>query len=142
MSRSDRCALAPVTGHVAELVLDELGWHVLWHHVGPGPHGVDLVLLSPDDKVVATEVKGTLVPGRIPRLTRHEVEQMSPTWLDKLDNPGMAEFAFRSSDVYGAVVAVNMADLWYRVALTADFRRFAAVVGRDQLRAIAWIETT
>src|SRR6266571_1319586 len=38
-----RCAIAGVTGHVAEsvaeLLLEEHGWHVLWHLVGPGRHG-------------------------------------------------------------------------------------------------------
>ena len=146
MPRADRCAVSPVTGHVAEsvveLLLDDLGWHILWHHVGPGPHGVDLVLLSPDDKIVATEVKGTLVPARVPRLTRREIEQMSADWLDKADNPGMAELGFRSDDVYGAVVAVNLADLWYRVALTGDFRCFHGVVEREQLTAVAWVDRT
>ena len=60
--------LAGTTGHIAESVtevlLDGSGWQVLWHFEGPGRHGADLVFLAPGDRVVAVEVKGTLVPGR------------------------------------------------------------------------------
>ena len=92
LTRSERCAVAGVTGHiaesVAELLLDVLGWRVLWHFAGPGPHGIDLAFLSPDQKVVVIDVKGTVVPGRIPRLSRRELAQMSTGWIDKADNPG------------------------------------------------------
>lgn len=37
---AERCAVAGVTGHIAESVtetlLDQRGWHVLWHFTGPG----------------------------------------------------------------------------------------------------------
>jgi hypothetical protein len=92
---------------VTEVLLAEQGWYVLWHFTGPGRHGVDLVLLTPDDHVVAVEVKGTLVAGRIPRLFRRELAQMSAEWVDKADNPAMAELRLDSADVYGAVVAVT-----------------------------------
>jgi hypothetical protein len=63
--------------------------------------GVDPVLLARGDVVVAIEVKGTLVPGRAPRLSAGELAQMSAAWVDKLDNRGMAELGLASSDVYG-----------------------------------------
>jgi hypothetical protein len=44
-------ALAGTTGHIAEsaveAILVGLGWAVVWQHVAPGPHGVDLMLLGP-----------------------------------------------------------------------------------------------
>ena len=46
---------------------------------------------------------------------------MSGAWVDKLDNPGMANWELRSDDVYGAVVLVNFAAMAYRAAFTADF---------------------
>ena len=59
---------------------------------GPGRHGVDLLMLSPAaDHVLAIEVKGTLRTGRLPRLSRRATLQMSAAWVDKRDNPGMAE---------------------------------------------------
>jgi hypothetical protein len=83
LTRTERCAMAGVTGHVAESVtevlLDRIEWRVLWHFTGPRRHGVDLVFLTPDDEIVAVEVKGTLVPGRIPRLSRRDMTQMSTT---------------------------------------------------------------
>jgi hypothetical protein len=40
LTRAERCAVAGVTGHIAESVtevlLDRLGWRVLWHFTGPG----------------------------------------------------------------------------------------------------------
>jgi hypothetical protein len=45
-----RGALGGVTGHVAEsvveIVLESLGWTPVWHFLGPGRHGVDLLLLG------------------------------------------------------------------------------------------------
>lgn len=90
--RRNENAIAGVTGHVAEsvaeLLLGEIGWRVLWHFVGPGRHGIDLLFLAPGDVVVAVKVKGTLVGGRVPGLSRRELAQMSAAWIDKADNPG------------------------------------------------------
>jgi len=143
LSRTERCAVAGVTGHVAESVtevlLDRGEWRVLWHFTGPGRHGVDLVFLTPDDKIVAVEVKGTLVAGRIPRLSRREMIQMSAGWVDKADNPGMAELGLQSADVYGAVTSINFADMTWRIALTADFSTLSPVLRVDQLTRLDWI---
>jgi hypothetical protein len=143
LSRAERCAVAGVTGHIAESVievlLDRLDWRVLWHFTGPGRHGVDLLFLTPDDKIVAVEVKGTLTAGRIPRLSRRELAQMSAEWVDKADNPGMAELGLRSADIYGAVAVVNFADLTWRVALTADFSALLPVIHIRQLTHLNWL---
>lgn len=137
LSRAERSTIAGVTGHiaesVAEILLDGLGWHVLWHFAGPGRHGVDLVFLAPDDAVVAVEVKGTLVAGRIPRLSRRELAQMSTAWIDKSSNPGMVELGLQSQDVRGGVIAVNFADLTWRLALTSDFTTLHAVRAIEEL---------
>jgi hypothetical protein len=143
LTRTERCALAGVTGHIAEsvteLLLDSLDWRILWHLTGPGRHGVDLVVLAPGDLVVAVEVKGTLVSGRIPRLSRREMTQMSAAWVDKADNPGMAELELDSEDVYGGVVVVNFADMIWRAALTVDFVKMQPVTEFDQLGHLGWL---
>jgi hypothetical protein len=143
LTRAERCAVAGVTGHIAEsaieVLLDRLDWRVLWHFTGPGRHGVDLVFLTPDDKVAAVEVKGTLTAGRIPRLSRREMTQMSAEWVDKADNPGMAELGLRSADIYGAVAIVNFADMTWRVALTADFSALLPVINIGQLTHLNWL---
>jgi hypothetical protein len=142
LTRSERNMIAGVIGHIAEsvteIVLDALGWRVLWHFPGPGRHGVDLVFVTPDNKVVAVEVKGTLVANRIPRLSRREVAQMSAAWIDKADNPGMTELAASSEDIYGAVAAVNFADMNWRVALTSDFTVLFPVTRIGQLTDLGW----
>jgi hypothetical protein len=143
LTRIERCAVAAITGHVGEsvveLVLDSLGWFVLWHFSGPGRHGVDLVFLAPGDLVVVVEVKATLVPGRIPRLSRTELIQMSTAWVDKTDNPGMAELGLESGDVYGGIAVVNFADMTWRVALTADFVQFRPTIEAEQLTDLGWL---
>src|SRR5437588_2318345 len=83
-------ALPGVTGHIAEsvveLVLGDYQYVPLAHHPGPGRHGADLIMLHlATDMVFAIEVKGTLRPGHVPRLTRGDVAQMSAAWLDKAD---------------------------------------------------------
>jgi len=141
--RAERCAVAGVTGHVAESVtevlLDRLSWHVLWHFTGPGRHGADLVFLAPDDKIVVVEVKGTLTPGRIPRLSRREMTQMNAAWMDKADNPGMTELGLSSSDIYGAVAAINFADMTWRIALTSDFSVLSPVTHVNYLTDLNWL---
>ncbi|MFI5387397.1 MAG: DNA/RNA non-specific endonuclease [Fimbriimonadales bacterium] len=125
LTRVERCAVAGMTGHVAEsvaeLLLDALDWRVVWHFSGPGRHGVDLVFLAPGDVVVAVEVKGTLVSGRVPRQSRRETAQMSAAWVDKVDNPGMAELGLESTDVYGGTRSrIRTAYRCCDVAVTAD----------------------
>ncbi|HKP42249.1 hypothetical protein [Mycobacterium sp.] len=135
-----------ITGHIAESVvaalLEELGFTPLQHMVGPesGGHGVDLLMLTPGlEAVFSIEVKGTLQRARWPRLTRGEVAQMTAEWLDKSDNPGMADHDLVSGDVYGAVVLVNFARMQWKAAVTADFRGAYAITDKEQLEHVAWL---
>lgn len=143
LTRAEKCAVAGATGHIAESVtevlLDRQEWRVLWHFTGPGRHGVDLVFLTSDDKIVAVEVKGTLVAGRIPRLSRREMTQMTAAWVDKADNPGMAELGLQSADIYGAITVINFADMTWRVAVTPNFSAIRPVIRLDQLDCLDWI---
>ena len=136
-----RGALAGVTGHVAESVVEillvDLGYHPIHHFIGPGRHGIDLLMLSPECKdVLAIEVKGTLRAGHVPRLSRRAVAQMSAAWIDKADNPGMGEWELNSDDVYAAVVAVNFADMWVRAAVSSDLERWRPVASLDDLAGV------
>lgn len=144
LSRRERAHVAPATGHVAESVTESVlephGWSPLWHFTGPGGHGIDLLFLAPNDLVVAVEVKGTLVTGRTPSLSRSQLSQMSAAWIDKADNPGMAELGLESSDIYGGVVVVNFADLVWRMALSHNFLEFEPVEGIDRLRGLDWLQ--
>jgi hypothetical protein len=143
--RRRRGALAGTTGHVAEsvaeLILGDFGWTVVWQHVGPGPHGVDLMFLGPGaERLVAVEVKGTLKPRRWPRLRRGELTQMAREWLDKPNNPAMSEWGVTSEDVYGAVVLVNLHDLLFRVGVTADFSEWLPVRDLAELASLDWLD--
>jgi hypothetical protein len=135
-------ALAGVTGHVAEsvveLLLADLGYPPVHDFTGPGGHGVDLLMLSPAaDHVLAIEVKGTLRTGCVPRMSRRAVEQMSAAWVDKADNPGMAEWDLHSDDVYAAVIALNFADMVLRAVVSADFKRWCPIGRLDDLATVA-----
>jgi hypothetical protein len=138
-------ALGGITGHVAEsvveVVLEGLGWTPVWHFIGPGRHGVDLLLLGPDaERLFAVEVKGTLRPRRWPRMRRGELTQMDVGWLDKADNPAMSEWGVTSDDVYGGIVLVNFADLLYKMALTSEFATWRPIERLEQLEALDWLE--
>lgn len=98
-----------------------------------------LVFLTSDDKIAAVEVKGTLTAGRVPRLSRREITQMSAEWVDKAGNPGMADLGLRSADVYGAVAVINFADMTWRIALTADFSMLFPVTHLGQLTHLGWL---
>jgi hypothetical protein len=139
-------ALAGVTGHVAESVvetiLEEHGWIPVWHFTGPGRHGVDLLLLGPGtERMFAIEVKGTLRARIWPHLRRRElVNQMDLAWLDKSDNPGMGDWVLRSDDVYGAVALVDVGELAYKVALTSDFVHWHPMMEDSQLDNLDWLD--
>lgn len=138
-------ALGGVTGHVAESVIEivfaDIGWVPVWHFVGPGRHGVDLLMLGPGaERMFAVEVKGTLRPRRWPRLRRAEIAQMDAAWLEKVDNPAMQEWGVRGDDVYGAVVIVNFHELAYKVVLTREFERWRPVVDVAQLDELDWVD--
>jgi hypothetical protein len=64
---------------------------------------------------------------------------MSGAWVDKVDNPGMANWELRSDDVYGAVVLVNFAAMAYRAAFTADFQQLQPVRDLEQLGDLGWL---
>jgi hypothetical protein len=83
--------LSATTGAVAECLFSGsrgLGYASLFDLEGPGRHGIDLAMLSPAlDRVVIFEVKGTLQPRRLPRLSRGELARLSTGWVDRKDNP-------------------------------------------------------
>jgi hypothetical protein len=132
-----------VTGEIAEsvaqIVLDAQGYNLVWQITTPGTHGVDLVLLTPADEMLALEVKGTLRPKTIPRLTPSRLRQMSREWLNDPANPGMAEWDLAADDIYAATMIVDLAEATIRVALSGDFVGYTPLTGLDQLRRLDWL---
>jgi hypothetical protein len=138
-------ALPGATGHVAESLVEtmlvERGYVPAGHHPGPGRHGVDLIMLHVESEMVfAIEVKGTLRAGHISRLSAGELRQMSDAWINKDDNPTMQSARLESEDVYGALVAVNFADLQLRAGVTRDFKSFLSVTDERQLDDPSWLQ--
>ena len=138
-------ALNGIVGHVAECVIEsvlhELGYYPIWDLEGPGRHGIDLAMLSPaTDRVIVFEVKGTLRRRRLPSLTRGELEQLSAAWIDKADNPGMADLELESGDVYGGVAVAQFADRSFRIGLSSDFQSLRPVDSIEQLIDLTWLD--
>jgi hypothetical protein len=125
-----------VAESVGEIVLDELDYRVFWHITEPGAHGVDLLLVSPDERVLALEIKGTLRPNAIPRLTPSRLRQMSREWLNTPDNPAMADWELEADDLYAGVMVVDLATPAFRVALSENFETYVPVVDPTQLSAL------
>lgn len=127
------------TGFIAEavatLILGELGLDVFAQIVTPGVHGVDLLALTPEETVLALEVKGTLRPGGLPRFSRGALRQMSVEWLNDPKNPAMAEWELQAKDLYGCVAVLDFARASWRAALTSDFETFAPVHRANDLLA-------
>ena len=63
--------------------------------------------------------------------------QMSAAWVDKRDNPGMAEWELQSADVYGAVIAVSFAEMVVRAIVSDDFATWRAVAALEDLASVA-----
>lgn len=144
ISRSHRGPLPRVTGEVAEsaaeLLLDALGYTLFWQITTTGIHGVDLLLIAPDQRVLALEVKGTLRPGTIPRATPSRLRQMSRAWLSDPANPGMAEWSLDADDLHAGVMVVDLASDGYRLALSGDFERYAPVTELSELSSLVWLD--
>lgn len=127
-----RGALAGVTGHVAESLVQVLaaeeGWQPFWNQTGVGRAGVDLLALTPETSaVVAIEVKSTLRAGAVPRLGRRKINQMSDQWLSRAGNVGMANWELGGADVHRVIATVDFAARQLRlVMLVADGCRPAA----------------
>ena len=137
-------ALSTVTGHVAESVaavlLADLGYQLIWQLTGPGRHGVDMIMLDPAGQtVVAWEVKGTLRDVGWPRLSGRELRQMGAGWIDKADNPGMAEWGLTSADVIGGVVFIRFRTREVRILVTADFTTLLPITDAAQLADLSWV---
>ena len=125
--------IGEVAESVAEIVLDDLGYNLFWHITTPGIHGVDLLFLSPEQSVLALEVKGTLRPGTTPRLTPSRLRQMSREWLNDPTNPAMAEWSLQADDLYAGVMLVDLASPLYRIALSSNFDHFTPITASSDL---------
>lgn len=94
----DQCSghLARVIGEVAEavaeIVLAEHGYNLFWQITTASVRGVDLLFLSPDDSMLALEVKGTLRSGPIPRLTPSRLRQVRAETLGRATAGGERPF--------------------------------------------------
>jgi hypothetical protein len=140
-----RSGLLPrVTGEVAEsvagILLSELGYQLFWQITTPGVRGVDLLFLSPDEAVLVLEVKGTLRPGAVPRLTPSLRRQMSREWLNDPSNPGMADWSLEADDLYAGVMVVDLASARFRLSLSGDFELYTPVGNLDQLASLRSFE--
>ena len=118
---------------MASIVLRARGYELFFDVTRHGLHGVDLLLLAPDQSVVAFEVKGTLRQGVTPRMTASALRQMSRAWLNGHDNAGMLEWSLRADDLYAGVLVVDFAASTWRVALSGDFETFAPIDSLDDL---------
>ena len=141
IERSQRSGhLARVIGEVAEsvaeTVLDEQGYNLFWQITTPGIHGVDLLFLSPDESVLALEVKGTLRRGRIPRLTSSRLRQMSREWLNDPANPAMAEWSLEADDLYGGVMLIDLSTPLYQLALSGDVEHYTPITAPAELSSL------
>ena len=133
--------IGEVAESVAEIVLDELDYRVFWHIATPGIHGVDLLFLSPDDAVLALEVKGTLRPALIPRLTPSRLRQMSREWLNAPDNPAMQDWELEADDIYAGVMVIDLATPGFRIALSHDFGTYWPITDLGELAELRTLDT-
>jgi hypothetical protein len=125
-----------VVESVAEIVLDDVEYQVVWHITERGTRGVDLLFLSPEESVLALEVKGTLRADTIPRLTPSRLRQMSRDWLNQPHNPATQEWELEADDLYAGVMVVDLATPSYRIAISADFERYFPVMELGELGSL------
>jgi hypothetical protein len=122
------------------MLLDERGYQLFWQITTPGVRGVDLLFLAPDEAVLALEVKGTLRPGTLPRLTPSFRRQMSRGWLNGPNNPAMVEWSLEADDLYAGAMTVDLALAQFRIALSSDFELYTPVSDLKQLTSLRWLE--
>lgn len=142
-----RAAARPVLGNAAEAVVESLlveaGWTPLDHdaHGVSFGHGVDLLMLGPAlERVVTVEVKSTVQPARWRRLSRHGIGQLTPEWLDKVDNPGMRGLRANSSDVYVMIAQLQLTRRRWRACLGPTASSARPLVSAAQLDDLDWVD--
>lgn len=123
---------------VAAVVFADAGYTVFDQITTPGVHGVDLLMLTPDDAVLALEVKGTLRAGTIPRLTPARRRQMSREWLASPTNHAMKDWNFEPDDLFAAAVSVDLAHREMRIARSDDFKAWTPIHRLEELSAMSW----
>jgi hypothetical protein len=120
----------------ASVLVDQLGFNLVWQITAAGGTGVDLIVLTPGEaSLVAIEVKGTLRAGHTPRLSRARGGQMSRKWLEAGANPGMADWGLEPGDLYSAVMVIDLAEGTWRAAISHDLETWAPVKSEAKL---AW----
>jgi hypothetical protein len=147
IGRADRHPLLnPTTGHVAESITETLlvqsGWTIVDQQTGDVStgHGIDLAALTPDmEHLFVVEVKGSVSAARWPQLSRRELAQFSPAWLDKPGQPGMDSLGVNAADVYGLVVTIQFGLGRWKSAATADFTSADPILRLDQLDDMRWL---
>lgn len=116
-----------LTGAVAEAVaartLDAIGYTAFAKMVvNRGPFRADLLFLSPAGEVLALSAHGTMCEGAIPQTPLgSEIGAGTET---SFTAPG---WQFNTDDVYGGILAVDLATNTVRIALTADFESYHPV---------------
>lgn len=117
-----------VIGKVAEdvtsiLFVERHNWQLIGQDISayPGSHGVDLLLLSPSDKLYAVEVKGTFGKSRWPRLSKGRTRQMTHEWLSKGDNPILVDWELSAAEIYGMVIYIHFGKWKIKGAVSDDF---------------------
>ena len=73
-----------------------------------------------------------------PRLSRRDVAQMSPDWLDRHDGMGMSEWGLTAADVLGGFVVVSFARMLMWIGVTSDYASIAAIGDEEQLNDLSW----
>jgi len=118
------------------LLVDQLGFNLVWQITAAGGTGVDLLMLTPGETaMVAVEVKGTIRAGRTPRLLQARGGQMTRAWLEAYANPGMDEWGLDPDDLYAAVMVIDLAEQHWRAAISHDLESWAPIRRQTQL---AW----
>lgn len=86
--------------------------------------------------MLALDVKGTLRPGAIPRLTPSRMRQMSRVWLNGPDNPAMADWNLEGDDLYAGVMVVDLALAVARTAVSGDFESYMPISDLAELQEL------
>lgn len=127
--------IGEVAESVAQVVLVTWGYRLLGQISSPAARGVDLLIVAPDDAILALNVVGTLrevLPNRLPDRDPDTVR----TFLNGPANATMADWGLRADDVFLGVAIVHLAQSSIRVALSADLDRFTPIAATSQLKSI------
>lgn len=124
--------IGEVAESVAEIILDEQDYNLLWQITTPASTASTCSSSHQTTASWPSRSKERCSPARF-HASPSRLRQMSRAWLNDPANPAMAEWSLQAEDLYAGIMLVDLATPRYRLALSGDFAHYTPVAALADL---------